>query len=55
MNYFLCLLITFSINSELFQSKILKFKFELYPFNIAGIDSIKSFISYYPDSLNKLA
>ena len=54
MNYYCYLLITFLINLLLCQTQITKFKFEPYPFNIEGKESIKSFISHSPGKLDNL-
>ena len=52
MKEFCYLLIAFLLSPFLFQTQITKFKFEPYPFNIEGKESIKSFISYDSDNLD---
>ena len=55
MNFYFFFLFILLIKESFLENKIVKFKFEIYPINIAGIESLKSFISYWPSSLNRIA
>ena len=49
------ILFVFILNFAYLECKIVKFKFEIYPINLANIDSIKSYNNYPKPELNYLA
>ena len=47
MNLYFNIFVAFILNNIYLESKIVKFKFDIYPINLVDIDSIKSY-NYYP-------